>query len=1228
MVSNSFKKYTKYIYPVILFLLVFYLGVVNYEKGSWLTGWDNTHPEFDFGLNISRSLSVWRENRGLGLPSGMSHPTHFFLGLQWLIFSFILPSSFIRYFWQFLMLFLGPLGVYIFLKEIIFSDDKSTNHFWILSLSFIGALFYLFNLVTVQMFYIPLETFTAHYGFLPWFLFLGISYIRSRKVKYLLFYILICLLSSVQAFTATLFFVFWGFSTFAYFYSAFTEKKAKRVSSAFLVSAITLIVNFYWLLPFIYYLFTHGDFVPNSLINVLASEESYLMNMKYASLKDLVILKNFPFITSDYDLLSSSFLPLMRRWSSFYSENPFIGSLGYFLFAFVVFGVFYSFYTALIKKKVSKVAFFGFLFFFFLLICWFLLWGIHSPLALLFSFLQNTFPSFEEAFRFPFTKVGIFTSFTYSILLTIGIYGLGNIFSKLRKFSIIIPLLLVLWTLPLFKGALFYDGVQVAIPSEYFEMFSWFDEQNSDGRVLPLPIHTHWSWRYNTWGYRGSGFTWFGIKQPLLDRAFDVWSPHNQEAYYQISNAVYSDDYDQFIDTLEKFDVVWLIDDYSIVGADVPQDSPFMGTQYYRKFLQSDAFVLEKDLDFLKVYRFRNVNPGFVRQFGQLPSIAYPLGISQEDLIFEENGNYLKEVSDPSKYYPFATVDDPAKTTEYISDFSSTITLSAPLGDSNELSSLTYEDKLPVELSTSEGQLIIRPLLPRIFVGEDELGFSNAESLMLAAPGVDFLVKINEDILGPVAPQEDKVLGTVYLDSTEAFSLDFYTYTPGSSYDLTSYYQPNSLDVCFDMDQGFYEFYYSDTGFTLGSKGNTACVATSIPADIQGLVSLTIPSEENKARTSFCLYDETLKVGCYNDPPYSDNFFYISNTSREPILQLYSRPIREDTRGEVLFKQVVLNVHSLIEHKELNFPALNLINSEFIKAQTIEVEIPYVKNSEEALFEEFLGSNSQVRVHKCNSVEDLLDSTSFSLDFEKFKSVLRLIGENSQTCLSIEAPDLDHRLGYLFTIDGMRLSGKRQNICVQSHSTYRCDFVYKLKEDRNDSSLSHFILPPMDNDTGYTVIIENISIANEKPQNIYNSVSLIPIPYNFLKSLHLGDNIPVEISPSMAKYHEESLPPHMYRVSTAFLKESDSLVLSQGYDRGWLAFCGPRLCPAQHLKVNNWANGWVFEDSIKRDQIVLFFWPQLLEYIGFALIVGIVLIFLLFEFWGKEVLNTFTKDRT
>lgn len=93
----------------------------------------------------------------------------------------------------------------------------------------------------------------------------------------------------------------------------------------------------------------------------------------------------------------------------------------------------------------------------------------------------------------------------------------------------------------------------------------------------------------------------------------------------------------------------------------------------------------------------------------------------------------------------------------------------------------------------------------------------------------------------------------------------------------------------------------------------------------------------------------------------------------------------------------------------------------------------------------------------------------------------------------------------------------------------------------------------------------------------------------------------------------------------------DTIVLSQSFDNGWKAYSfdnssflhlmfpflgGKKI--TDHVKVNNWANGWNLQDSTRNNKvIVVVYAPQYLQYIGFFLLVFTFGVFLIPLFGRK-----------
>ena len=158
------------------------LALANYTPGTFLSGWDTLNPEFNFGINLSREINgVFRVEQGLGAVAAHSHMADLPRVIILYILYFIFPLASLRYLYIFLTLIVGAVGMYFFLKKQIVESK-----IW----AFLGSLFYLLNLGTMQNFIVPFEMFTTQYALLPWVFLFATNYLsdKQKSLKQLLFF--------------------------------------------------------------------------------------------------------------------------------------------------------------------------------------------------------------------------------------------------------------------------------------------------------------------------------------------------------------------------------------------------------------------------------------------------------------------------------------------------------------------------------------------------------------------------------------------------------------------------------------------------------------------------------------------------------------------------------------------------------------------------------------------------------------------------------------------------------------------------------------------------------------------------------------------------------------------------------------------------------------------------------------------------------------------------------
>ncbi len=628
----------------ILFSVFAAILLANLHLSKFLIGWDNLMPELNIMLNIKRSFfSVWQEYQGLGLLAGNGHAAELPRQIILLFSSFILPLNLIRQFYVFLMLGTGVLGSYFLIRYILPSKNNIV--------AFVGALFYLLNLVTVQTFFVPFEPMITHYGFLPWLIFSLIYFLQNNTKKALILFILVNILSIPQGQVPTVFLV--------YLITLFTvltvfnikEKSREILKKSLKALALTFAINAFWLMPFLYFLLTNSGVALSAKINQMATENVILQNIAFGNIKDVMLLKGFWFNNVDPDL-NMKFAYMMAPWRDYFA-NPLIANIGYVFFGVILIGLF-----SLLKSKKPIFISLGVLFVFsFTMLC------TNTPP---FSWIDNIlriFPIFNEVFRFPFTKFANLALLSYSVFFAGGIFQIYSLAEKRIKIknisaysiAVISSFLLLIFVFPVFKGNLFYYKEELSVPKEYFQVFDYFKNQNPNTRIANLPQYTFWGWNFYNWGYGGSGFLWYGIKQPILDRAFDVWSKNTENYYWELSYALYSKNPNQLKNVLNKYQINFLLVDNNVVK-NSEQKSLFLPEI---KQLIHDIPEIKKDASFgnIDIYKVNlKDNPkNFIFSANTLPS-TNKFQWGENDKAFNDLGNYISLDTNTNYYYPFRTL--------------------------------------------------------------------------------------------------------------------------------------------------------------------------------------------------------------------------------------------------------------------------------------------------------------------------------------------------------------------------------------------------------------------------------------------------------------------------------------------------------------------------------------------------------------------------------------------
>jgi hypothetical protein len=1194
--------------PVFLIVVVWFLiARANYTPNTYLSGWDTLHPEFNYGIYWKRILGgVWQEHQGLGAVATQAHASEIPRVLILMVLDIFLTTAQIRYAYSFLMLLLGPLGVYYLLsyilkKEVLLEERSGASHrnkfadrfvIWTGVGAFTGALVYLFNLAVLQQFYVPLEMFLTHYGSLGWFYLFLVRYLRGDKKesRQLLLLGLVSFFSASQAHTATLFYAHMlclvGFMV-AYLLQSISQKKSRGVFRRTVVAfCVILGVNLFWFLPNVYFALMHGKDVQQAKIHRLFSQEAFLQNKKFGNIKDIAVVKNFLFnwgVHTGQGVFGS----LLSAWEA-HLATPGVYWIGYGVFGLVCMGAL----LALLRLNKLLISFLVLL-----LIGIFFLFNVNPPVGNIFIFFQENVPLFKEAFRFPFTKFSILVVFAFSLfvgyLFHVAFTSLSSLMSKKWMhyslgvvFCITVLLTLSYYGEPFFRGYLISPYMRVYIPDRYFDMFDYLDAQEEVGRVANLPIQSFWGWTYYSWnpfsklGYQGAGFLWFGIKQPLLDREFDRWGKANEQYYREMSYAVYSQDTKALEDVLEKFQVKWILVDKSVFAPGYAEEMLFY-PQIDELLASSPRISLDKDFGsglLLYTYSPKSLEYAYSRVMKNPPVVGNVIYGSYTDPVYSTYGDY---VSSGNELFPLLQMILPDEQLDpgYISSYRSLIYINIPEETLQNTTTTTSSTYLNMHARLVDSDSVLLSFRDRAGL----LAQPEQEVLIPHLGGVlDKIIVVGDRVirlpdLGPL----DTNLGDVLLPLADPLEVPVYTVLSGLSKPQVGYV--STLDVCSASGaNASYSLESLENGFRLASKASTACVTLplgsylsldALAAEEEYLVLVDLNIIDTNSVSDLCLFQSDTGL-CMNEPLRNglSHGLLPGDSLEDTFLRFSTHGLltNKTAIAESSFSDIEVSAGHLEEIRRVS------INNTLTEYSKFVFPKKYIYSDIEGL------SAGDPRV--CGSTEGDITHGSVTLAVSKgtTPAYVRYRSAKKSLCDSFHFASASHAQGYLLSVTARNIAGLPLRLCLTNEYSKRCDFYVSLA-DSSDFTTQYFLIPPYGAGGGYTANFSNLVIADTSSVNDLVEVSLTPVPYD----LFLGSA-------------NEEIP----------LLPEDKFVFvhNQAFEPGWGILCGIWPCRGSHVVVNSWENGWILNSAFLSRKIRAVFWPGLLEVFGLVVLLAVFIV--------------------
>lgn len=1252
----SMEKYNFLLFPSILFFICLVILVQTYVPGTWLSGWDTLHPEFDFLLNFKRLFfGVFRQEQGLGAVAAHSHMSDIPRVLFLWISSIIIPINLLRFFYIALCLPIGVIGTYFFIKNIILENIQEAYKRYF---SFLGALFYLFNLGTLQHFYVPFEMFTTAYAFIPWLFLQAANFIKESSKKSLFIFALLSLISSPMAYAALLWYSY--FLSLLLFLLFFGKKHYRQVTAILIVA---ILVNSFWILPNLYFLLSgNASQVPLAKINKIFSDEAFLYNKSYGNLKDALIFKNFLF---DWPVYSGNgqFDFLLSVWKN-HLANPAILILGYVLSITAILGIIQQFLKGGFRNKSTKALIFP------TLICLIFIVNSSPFLDIIFSYLRNNFSIFREAFRFPFTKFSIFLILGFSCFFSIGslyIYNLILKVLKVKDFSnrvlifqtVITIFILTIFMWPLFKGEIISPKMFVKIPNEYFQTFEYLKKEDENVRVSFLPAQTFWGWLYYDFGFQGAQFITFGIKQPVMDRDFDRWNLGNEQYYREYSYAIYSQNPMLLEKVLEKYNVGFLILDENIIAPDTNQYRDNLYLDQIKLLLKSTSFLVkQKQFNKITIYKFTRLSGSEVEGSEGIVDVSQNYNVEDIDWAYLNYGNYVQNNQATSKIeYPILNFGNNQNLYPSDSIFikDSKINLKVNTENKNfkvKLNEiLNAEVLVPAKIYTKKenGRLIIKFNLQFTgnFLDDNTIYYTiplaleenNQEELLLNIDKYQ-VVKIRN-----LKAADFTYQGSIYL-STNTYNnlaivnpLNFSNSQKNIAENFTlnsSDKSKFSINMCNapDEDQIFSvgtvntenSGFNSPSAIKIAAKNSRACVwiplnkvldATDLK-DFKTLIQFKFNTvSKNDVIGRYCIYDKSLER-CVKGKKYIihdtqiEDYFSISVDDLDKLeLVMYLDGLNNRNLEEIEYSNLILSsskpsyVFSISSNdlsQVLAGKTINLNDKDWIN----------ISYPQDLLVESFNLLESGHEKGKCSN----LDTKDFDRKVNKSNGYIEYSAKKGSSCDFFSFPNLDHNLGYFVFIENKNLEGLPLRICAANPYSKRCDAYLSLpynKEFKQDV----IMLPPLaDGGVGYDIHFDNYAVGNIKSINQVKDLKIVPFPYFWLKSQHSQNN---SSGYSNIKAYSNQILPGIIKVNFSKIDQNlpGLLVLNHSFEKGWW------MPSSRNVKVNGWANGFLVNENSSSKFII--FWPQIIEYIGF-MIMAIILTWLSYINFSSKFRNFFKRD--
>ena len=1179
----EFKKLNSFLSnrfgEILLTLILILVSLLSFKEGFFLLSNDNYSPELNPTLSVQRYIEspAWRSYRVLGFASESEQADVFrssiFAGLET-----FLPNWSIGQIYYLLCMILGSLSIASLVRHFLFKSDLKRFSNWGYLIS---GVTYFTTLWSMWLFYQTMAPYISNFAFLPLVLLCIYKYVRKSNIKNALLLFFSSILFTSTSVIATLFVVDFAFIFFFTLFVTLSTKKSKKrkVHSILKTLGIFLITQLFWILPFIHYtLSTSNDIIDSYTNRTITSSVIDLETDMQTVINSARFYNRSLFDTDDEKYI----FPMAELFETY----DFYKVLGLLPALFGIVGILFA-----IFNKYYKLLFWGGV----ALGSLFLIKVLNPPFAIFFEFLQEYVPLFKQVFRWPISKLGEI----YLISLTfISTFGLIYLFQFLTSFAekkvlrrvltlslfVMICVLQLIYSEYLFRGDTFPQRATVQVPSEYFELGEYLSTNDSISRIYYAPPSNNNYFRKYEWGFWGSQFISYIVPNPMMDVSLAIGSNSGEKAMLNILNVVRSQRSEEFLSLMQKYDVTYVLLDTSIKSEgysfDVDMKAMESMISKYEKIWENGSLTLYKvPVAKEKTYTeslssLSNMNT-FVKDSPRFPTLS-PIEVDLENMVVKKN-----EISGEFEYKGYST---------YM------------------YSNISKENlkNLPTKLDYNDNRLSVYPSYPYVY-GEDSV-----------KPFRSYSGEYDYFVVGRSVFKKDTVIDGVTIEEKYG-SLPVVYGLKESSFKsinmLPAFLKAKGSDCSGGkvLESTFVTPQEVTSGFQLKGTSDSPCVFTNIPIDIKERNVLRVQinwETESQSYPGYCIYSETRKR-CLNEQKYlaSDSLYgdvdlllnAVIEKGEQVSLILYTKNIANDFNAQSLFRSIKISYSPLKQNlKPLLQSDVWIPKDVFLDdGNTYEVRIPVVLGENGDLYTgsntlylvwEPSRSDSETTIFEVKSKDGLYQKVQY--DF--VNQTANLFSTNSKA-------------KYLIYWRGENISNIPSSLCLIYQRENKC-WHQDMLSSLSDSSYLN-ILNPSSKDGLLNVIYGSTSYALPT-ENILKEFAFMQFPTSWNGVMYTQSKQDGYVEYEMSNIFESPNSTY-YKVISGEIDGSKNTLLSipQASSSGWLAIERDGILfkileKDRRVSINDWKQAWDIS-NMSFDSITVIYWPNLLSYFGYILILSL-----------------------